>query len=216
MNSAPAPLLHAEGLAVWRGERCLVRDLGLALHAGDLVWLRGPNGAGKTSLLRVLAGLATAETGHITWQGRPLAGSDLERLADLAWLGHLPGLKRGLTIAEAMDLEESLAGRSPDAGRRDAALAEFGLAGLGDRPVEQLSAGQRRRVALARLALNPARLWLLDEPYTHLDVEAIAVLGRVLAAHLDRGGAVIMVSHQPPEVPGHPVRELLLGGRVRP
>lgn len=205
--SAATPLLSARALAVWRAERCLVRDLDLAVRPGDLVWVRGANGAGKTSLLRVLAGLAPADAGEVLRPARDPGSPG----TGLAWVGHQPGLKRGLSVGEALDLDLALAGRPPDAARRAAALARFGLTDLAGRPVERLSAGQRRRVALARLLLGTATLWLLDEPHTHLDAGAVAILDQVLAEHLAHGGAVVLAAHQAPQVAGVRARELLLG-----
>jgi len=183
--------LAAEGVSAFRGERLVLRGVTLAVAAGGALIVLGANGSGKSTLLRVLAGLKRPDAGRVTWQGRDLADAP----APIAYLGHLDGIKLGLTVAE--NLRFAAAGR--DLG---SALTSMELGPLRDFPARMLSAGQKRRVALARLAFSDAGLWLLDEPTLGLDAASMARLGAMLAAHRARGGVVVTATHLPLPLPG--------------
>lgn len=186
-------MFEAQELAGERGGRIVFAAVSFALAPGGALLLTGPNGAGKTSLLRVLAGLGRIAHGALLWDGRPALEDRIAHASRLALVGHQDALKPALTVAETLGHEARIIGGDPGA-----ALAALGLDGLADHPVRILSAGQRRRVALARLVLGAARpLWLLDEPTVALDVAGVATLGRVLAAHRARGGMVVASSHLP-------------------
>ncbi len=180
----------------------------MQLHAGEVLQIAGKNGAGKSSLLRILAGLAEPEDGEICYQQRPLAQSADDYADNLCFIGHLAGVQPQLTALENLQFWRACFGLKP--ADDWALLATLGLAGLEDIPCQQLSAGQQRRVSLARLWLTSAQVWILDEPFTALDQSAIAALTRRIASHCDVGGAVLLTSHQPVQVPGHHVRELTL------
>ncbi len=200
-------MLTAEGLAAFRGERLVFRDLDFAVPAGGALVLAGPNGSGKSTLLRLLAGLGRPAAGRLLWDGRD-ALADLPGHAErVAYVGHSDAVKPGLTVGENLAFFDSLEG-SQDANQVIAALSALGLADLADLPARMLSAGQKRRLALARLALAPAPLWLLDEPTLGLDTAAIARFGLLLATHRDRGGMVIAATHVP--LPLSDVAELRL------
>ena len=189
-------MLTAEGLAAFRGERLVFRDLDFAVPAGGALVLAGPNGSGKSTLLRLLAGLGRPAAGRLLWDGRD-ALADLPGHAErVAYVGHSDAVKPGLTVGENLAFFGSLEG-SQEANQVIAALSALGLADLADLPARMLSAGQKRRLALARLALAPAPLWLLDEPTLGLDTAAIARFGLLLATHRDRGGMVIAATHVP-------------------
>ena len=172
-------------------------SLSFALNGGELLALTGANGSGKTTLLRALASFGRADAGKITWQG-----------ADIAWLGHLDGLKGDLTVLENIDVAERLRGVAPDKARVDAALTSFDLDALALRPVRTLSAGQRRRTALARVASSRANAWLLDEPFNALDMASQKSLRAVLAQHLASGGLAIAATHVALDMPGARTLEL--------
>ncbi|OAN25987.1 cytochrome c biogenesis heme-transporting ATPase CcmA [Pseudomonas benzopyrenica] len=196
------PLLDAVALRCERGGRLLFDDLSLGLAAGESLQIGGVNGSGKTSLLRILAGLLPADAGEVR---RPAA-------AELLWLGHAPGIAEGLTALENL---YSLANlwRPTTPAACLAALAALGLADWADEPCRQLSAGQRRRVALARLHLPaPPRLWLLDEPFTALDAASCTQLEERLRAHCAAGGALVLTSHRELEVLPEGHRLLWLDG----
>lgn len=197
MNSEHLPTLHARALACRRGGRLLFRDLALELPAGRGLWLRGRNGRGKTSLLRLAAGLGMPAAGELHWGGEPIHRS--ARFArERVWLGHQNALKDDLSAAESLRFVARLQGRRHDARSIAAALEAAGIAAQAKRPVRTLSQGQRRRVALARLALEDAPgLWLLDEPFDALDSDGIRWLVGLLAAHLARGGSLMFASHLP-------------------
>jgi heme exporter protein A len=190
--------LDVTDLACRRGGRRVFDGLSFKLKGGELLALTGPNGSGKTTLLRALASLGRADAGTISWHD-----------ADIAWLGHLDGLKGDLTVTENIDVAERLRGTPPDPARLDAALAAFDLVPLAHRPVRTLSAGQRRRSALARVAASRANVWLLDEPFNALDLRSQNALRAVLAAHLAAGGLAIAATHAALDMPG--VRTLDLG-----
>jgi len=192
------PVIRVSALEGQRGEQVLFTGLGFDLAAGEVLWLRGANGRGKTTLLRLLAGLASPTSGEILGAdpAAPYGGSGWR--AGLAYIAHANGLKDDLTAAEALAFVAGLGGRTPSAAELDAALAALGVAGSARALVRTLSQGQRRRVALARLALPGApRLWLLDEPFDALDDAGIAALNGLLAAHAAAGGAALLTSHQP-------------------
>src|SRR5690606_847419 len=184
-------------------ERRLFRDLGFALAGGEALAVTGPNGAGKSSLLRLIAGLLQPTEGRIV-----LDGPEERTIAGLAhFIGHLDGVKAALTAAENLEFMRALLGGRPD-GR--SALAALGIERLADLPAAMFSAGQKRRLALARLLIAPRPLWLLDEPLTSLDADGQTVFASLARAHLQRGGLIVAATHAPLGIDG--ARELKLGG----
>ena len=190
------PLLEFRGVYCERDDAPLFAPLSFAVEAGALVQLEGANGVGKTSLLRCVAGLSSRWHGDLFWRGEPLAASRLELAAASVFLGHSAGLKAVLSPRENLRWWAGLRGID-SAAVADAALARAGLAGYEDAPCYQLSAGQQRRAALARLFVAEAPLWILDEPFTAIDRRGSAELEGWLAAHADAGGAVLFTTHQP-------------------
>lgn len=190
-------VLAARQLACQRGRRLLFRGLDLQLDAGSITWLRGTNGSGKTSLMRILAGLSAPTEGQLTWNGEPLTRSADVARASIVYIGHTNALKDDLSLVEAVAFMARLQ-QVPEAhARAQAALVRLGLASRRDAPVRTLSQGQRRRGALARLALDDApRTWILDEPYDALDRDSVALLSSLIEAHAARGGAALLTSHQ--------------------
>ena len=195
--------LRAEGLAAFRGERLVFRDLGFTVPPGGALVLAGPNGSGKSTLLRLLAGLTRPMAGQLFWNKADALADPTEHAGRVAYVGHQDAVKAGLTAAENLTLPARLSG-----GSVTAALAALGLEALADLPARMLSAGQKRRLALARLALTPAPIWLLDEPTLGLDSAAIARFGTLLAGHRTAGGIVIAATHVPLPLDG--VAELRL------
>ena len=189
--AAPAPLLVADSLCVFRGDRLVLDGVSLCLHAGDAMLLTGPNGAGKSTLLRVLAGLRKPDSGQLTWQGQSIFADPAAHAERVAYIGHQDALKPGLSVRENLHLFTR-----PGASMADA-LEAMDLRPLADLPARLLSAGQKRRTALARVLLAQAPLWLLDEPSLGLDSAAITLLGNAMAAHRARGGVIIATTHVP-------------------
>ncbi len=183
-------MLEGEGLAAIRGERLIFRDLSFTLAAGGALLLTGPNGSGKSTLLRLVAGLLRPAAGRLAWAAEDTLADLPTHAARLAYVGHLDAVKPALTVEENLAL-----GRSATPAARAAALASLGLGPLAALPARLLSAGQKRRLALARLALSRAPLWLLDEPTLGLDAASVGRLGALLAAHRGRGGMVIAATH---------------------
>lgn len=175
--------------------------------AGDCVHVAGPNGSGKTTLLRVIAGLLTPEQGSVNWQGRPIASDRDAYGASFSYLGHSDGLKPEFTSHENLAYEAGLR-RRLNAATIDATLTRLGLGQSRDQPARSLSAGQRRRLAMGRVMLAGASLWILDEPFTNLDHAGVDLLSEVIALHLGAGGAALLATHQPPAIPRHAVRRL--------
>ncbi len=194
-------MLQAESLACERGGRLLFKSLAFTLAPGTLLRVAGPNGAGKTSLLRILCGLARPAAGQLLWSGEDAHGLGEEYTRQLLYLGHLSAIKEDLTPRENLRFALRLAGLAPEADALDAALARLGLAGREAVPARYLSQGQKRRVALARLALAQAQpLWILDEPLAALDVDAIDTVMALVSAHLDAGGMTVLTTHQEVEI----------------
>jgi len=188
-------LLEVADLACRRGGRKVFERLSFAVGPGELLALVGRNGSGKTTLLRALALLVRPESGSIHWQGADVRAEPEAWRARLAWLGHLEGLKGDLTVAENLLAAERLRGAPPAEDRLDSALVAFDLPSLAARPVRTLSAGQRRRTALARVVLAQAPLWLLDEPLNALDAPAQSAFRAALQKHLAAGGLAIAATH---------------------
>lgn len=197
-------MLQAEGLAAFRGERLVFRDVAFSLEAGGALLLTGPNGSGKSTLLRLLAGLLRPAAGSLRWNGEDALADPPMHARRVGYVGHLDAIKQGLTAAENLAFAARLSG-----GSVAEALAAVGLEELADLPGRMLSAGQRRRLALARLGLARAPLWLLDEPTLGLDGRSVERFGRVAEAHRAGGGVVIAATHLP--LPLGRARELALG-----
>jgi heme exporter protein A len=195
-------LLSAEDVAAFRGERLVLRGLSFGVAAGEALLLLGPNGSGKSTLLRLLAGLKRPDAGQVLWQGEDALADLSAHARRVAYLGHQDAVKPGLSVAE--NLLFAAAGRAVLP-----ALEAVGLAALAELPARMLSAGQKRRLALARLALSPAPLWLLDEPTLGLDHASLGRLGALLARHRDAGGMVVAATHLDLPLPG--AAELRLG-----
>jgi heme exporter protein A len=189
-------MITATALTVSRGERVLFRDLSFHIAPGEAVALTGANGAGKTTLLRTLAGFIRPDAGTVTFADIDPAEARAHRIH---WLGHLDGLKTGRRAREELDFQARWSGAEADG--IAAAIAGLALEPLLDLEVRKLSAGQRRRLAFARLIAAPRPLWLLDEPFAPLDTRWRAALGLMMQAHLDRGGAILAAVHDPLPVP---------------
>jgi heme exporter protein A len=203
-------MLKVTGLHLWRGDRHVLRGVGFEGRPGQCVLLTGRNGAGKTSLIRVIAGLLDAEEGQVSWRGAPARQNRHEFHAEMAYLGHEPPLKGDLTGRE--NLVFSVGIRRPvSLAEIDAALTRTGALPFADRPVRTLSAGQRRRMALAGVLLAGALLWLLDEPTTNLDADGQQLVADLIAAQLARGGLVVAAVHHSLPLPGSSVVSLELG-----
>ncbi|MEI8609668.1 cytochrome c biogenesis heme-transporting ATPase CcmA [Enterovibrio sp. Hal110] len=188
-------MLEVRQLSSIRDERVLFEDLNFTVSPGDLVQIEGPNGAGKTTLLRIIAGLGLSESGDVLWNGSSVTKSREEFYSDLLFLGHSTGVKRELTAYENLAFYQKMHG-TPDEDRLWDALAHVGLAGREDVPAAQLSAGQNRRVALARLWVSESLLWILDEPLTAIDKQGVKVLEQLFQKHVDNGGIVLFTTHQ--------------------
>lgn len=195
------PLLQAVDLQCERDERLLFRDLSFSIVPGTVTRVEGPNGSGKTTLLRILAGLSDAWSGQLLWCGAPREGSREAFLRNTLYLGHRPGIKALLTPIE--NLRALTAGRRPlpDRVLREA-LAGTGLAGFEDVPCRTLSAGQQRRVALARLLVADEPLWLLDEVFTAIDADGTRAIEALLQQRAAEGGAVVVTTHHELRLPG--------------
>ena len=195
MTFAPEGDLVAEDLACRRGERLVFAGLSLTVPPGGAMVLTGANGSGKSSLLRLLATLLIPATGRLLWDGAPVRDDLPSYRARLHYVGHLDAIKPALCVRETLGFWIAL--RGGDTAALDRALASFGLETVADWPCRWLSAGQRRRLALARLIAMPAPLWLLDEPSAALDADGEACLEAAIAAHRDQGGRVVVATHQP-------------------
>ena len=194
-------MLNVTDLSCVRGERSLFAGIDFAVGPGEWLHVRGSNGSGKTSLLRLLAGLSQPAQGRIDWCGKPVADDPQAFRADLLFLGHHAAVKEELTALENLQLASELDGGALPREEAIAALQRFGLKGREDLPVRFLSAGQKRRVLLARLVTRKAKLWVLDEPFTALDTRAVDMLGGLVGEHLVEGGMAVVTSHQAIPIP---------------
>ncbi|MEW6563174.1 MAG: cytochrome c biogenesis heme-transporting ATPase CcmA [Pseudomonadota bacterium] len=201
-------MLEVSNLACSRGDHPLFSGLSFSLSAGELMQVKGPNGSGKTSLLRTLCGFLRPDEGEIRWEGQNVRELDEEYFAHLVYLGHHNAIKDELNALENLRISAGLSGIELSNAEAIAALRRMGLRGRETLPVRVLSQGQRRRVALARLLIGDAPLWVLDEPLTALDVGAVALIQELIGEHLARDGMVIFTTHQPLAVDGVETRGL--------
>jgi heme exporter protein A len=193
-------LLSGKALCLLRGDRCLFKSLDFALNTGELLVVEGPNGCGKTSLLRGIAGLLEFELGEVQWRGESVQDNYQAFRGDLVWFAHRVGFKLDLNLVENLQFEASL--RPTDHSHFDDVLARLNLTRLVGLPFRSLSAGQQRRVALARMLLSGAPLWMMDEPFTNLDRTGQQLVSDLIAEHIDRGGLCVVASHQHLDIDG--------------
>ena len=203
--------LELFALSCARGDRVLFSGLDYCLNPGELLYIEGRNGAGKTTLLRAMAGLLMPRDGEIRWGGQNIRSLREEYSRHLLYLGHHNAIKGDLTAEENLRISAALDGATIDSDAAWAALQRMGLKGHEDVPTKYLSQGQKRRVALARMLTSPARVWILDEPFTALDVAAVAQLQDLVREHLDRGGMAALTTHQAVELTSGAARTLRLG-----
>ncbi len=193
--STDLPQLDVRAVHLWRGEKHLLRGVAFTLARGELLQVVGPNGVGKTSLLRCVAGLLPRESGEILWRGQALERCREDYHRQLAYLGHVNALKPDLTALENLHFGITVK-RAVAKSELLATLAELQLAACADLPARALSAGQKRRVAIARILSMRSPLWILDEPITNLDVAGIALFEHCMARHLRAGGSILTAAHQ--------------------
>ncbi len=203
-------MLEVRKLACSRGDHRLFSELSFMLDSGQIMQVQGANGSGKTSLLRSLCGFLMPDEGEIVWRGENIRELDEEYYAEMMYLGHLNAIKDELSGLENLQISAGLSGVSLDEKEAMDALRRMGLKGREKLPTKVLSQGQRRRVALARMLVNDAKLWILDEPLAALDVGAVALIQQLIAEHLARQGMVIFTTHQPLIVDGIDVLNLNL------
>jgi heme exporter protein A len=187
--------LGVDKVHVWRGDRHVLQGVSLRAAPGELVHVSGPNGTGKTTLLRVITGLLRPEQGRVTWGGQDIGRFRSDYLQQLVYLSHEPALKGDLTALENLQFSVGLK-RRVSVAELGEHLSRTGVARCAQLPAHVLSAGQRRRVAMARVLAMRAALWLLDEPYTNLDAQGSKLVSELLLTHVREGGLAIVVAHQ--------------------
>jgi heme exporter protein A len=205
-------MLEVSQLTAIRDERILFESLSFTIDSGELVQIEGRNGTGKTTLLRIVTGLGDRDNGEIFWNGENIESNRDAYHEDLLFLGHSTGVKRELTAYENLRFYLNVHSKAPvDKEIIYNALLKVGLAGREDVPVAQLSAGQQRRVALARLWLSEHKLWILDEPLTAIDKQGVKVLESLFLSHAEQGGIVVLTTHQDMFTDNPKLRKIKLG-----
>lgn len=203
-------MLSVRDLSCERDDRLLFEALSFTVQAHEILQIEGPNGSGKTTLLRILCGLSAHYSGAIFWQGEELNKVREHYCRNLLYVGHHAGVKAALTAEENLHWWRALQPQALDRGDIATALTRVGLYGYEDVPCHQLSAGQQRRVGLARLYMSSAKLWILDEPFTALDRKGVRAKEKLIAEHAEQGGAVILTTHHDLTIADRPVRRVHL------
>jgi len=211
VTTKPNSLLSASNLTCIREERLLFETLDINIAAGDIVQVEGPNGAGKTSLLRILAGLSQPYDGTVYFQDENISQQRENFHQNLLYLGHLPGVKDEMTAQENLEFNLALHGLNSESA--ESTLAEVNLLGFEDALASHLSAGQHRRIALARLWQSQAKIWILDEPFTAIDKLGVEKLEQLFLQHADNGGCVVLTTHQDLSLPATRVKKVTLAYR---
>lgn len=206
-------MLQVDKLTCMRGDRRLFADLDFSLSAGELLYVRGHNGSGKTTLLRTLCGLIRPESGEIRWNGEDARALREDYARDVLYLGHKNGIKGDLTAVENLQVASVLDGFPVGEQQAWEALGRIGLDGHEDLETKVLSQGQQRRVALARLLVSKAPLWILDEPFVALDKAAVELLQQVIRDHVAGGGMAVLTTHQEVPLTEGTARQIKLGWR---
>ena len=201
MPETTPSLLSAENLECTRDDRLLFNGLSFGLGSGEVLQIEGPNGSGKTSLLRILSGLRRADDGMVKWLDNEIQHAREDYYASMVYIGHLPCIKNDLTTLENIRVLLETRSQSVSSAKVEEALASVGLAGFEDVAGKALSSGQRRRVLLAFLLLAEARLWILDEPLTALDVNGVDLVESMILEHREQGGSVIFTTHHGMQLP---------------
>ena len=201
--------LEVKNLVCQRNEQVLFSELNFSLLPGNILFLQGENGSGKTSLLRILCGFRLADEGEISW-GEKLISAVPEYFQNISYIGHKNGIKDELTVEENLDLMRSLA--SASAIKTETVLKQIGLFKRADVITRQLSAGQKRKLALARLMMSNNSFWILDEPFTSLDQLSVEFFESLIKQHINRGGMLILTSHHDINLSGLPVEYCKLNG----
>lgn len=209
MDSENHARLWADDLTCERSDRLLFCGLNLEVNGGEALQVHGPNGSGKTSLLRILCGLALPSAGEVRWRGLDIFANPLDYRAEIVYVGHHNGVKLELSPLENLRVAQAFTAR-PSGISPFHALERFDLVGFEDTPARALSAGQRRRIALARLLTNQARIWVLDEPFTALDRSGVKIMESIIQTQLKAGGLVIFTTHQPIRLAAGPAKALHL------
>lgn len=194
MSHSDIPLIETRHLTCIREDRILFEDLNFSVNCGEIIQVEGPNGVGKTSLLRILAGLSAPYEGQVLFSGQSIQSCQESFHQNMLYLGHQVGVKGELTAEENLSFTLALHGLPDD--NAETTLAEVNLLGFEDTLASHLSAGQHRRIALARLWQSPAKLWILDEPFTAIDKKGVLKLEQLIQNHANNGGAVILTTHQ--------------------
>jgi heme exporter protein A len=207
-------MLEVAALACRRGDRCLFSDLAFSVAPQTLLHVRGRNGSGKTTLLRALCGLLRPDQGSIRWRGEDIRDLAEDFNRELLYFGHLNGIKADLTGLENLRVSATLDQDPVTDSEIVGALERIGLAGFEDLPTRMLSQGQKKRVALARLILSKAPLWILDEPFTALDTDAVDLLQTLISEQVADGGAVVLTTHQEVALTRGEIQRLTLGGEA--
>ena len=199
--SESTPLLTTDQLECTRDDRLLFSGLSFRLNGSEVLQIEGPNGSGKTSLLRILSGLRRADGGSVQWQDQDILHARDDYYASMVYIGHLPCIKNDLTTLENIRVLLDTRSQSVSSAKVEQALASVGLAGFEDVAGKALSSGQRRRVLFAFLLLAEAKLWILDEPLTALDVKGVDMVESMILAHRENGGSVVFTTHHGMQLP---------------